>query len=300
MQLFITGASGFIGGAVARHLKQTGHVITALARSDASAEKLAAAGFQVHRGDVSDPQSFAAAITQADGVIHTAVGGPRGVTDVDTNALQVMIDGLAGRSAPLLLTSGLGVYAGIKLPVVDEATPLDPTTLPQGARIRLEAQALDAAKRGVRVVVLRPSHTYGQGQSGTFTRMQLDYAQRSGSGGYIGEGAAPYGSIHIDDLVASYVAALDRAPAGALYNLVGNTITTRELAGAVSHATGAGGRTVSLTMDQAKEAWGPLAGLLAGGPQVAGLRAVVELGATAKAPSLPWELVHGSLRRAAK
>ena len=74
--------------------------------------------------------------------------------------------------------------------------------------------------------------------------------------------------------------------------------SNRELAGAVSHAVGAGGRTVSLSPGEAQQAWGPLAGLLAAGPAVSALRAVVELGWTPRSPTLAHELVHGSLRRA--
>src|SRR5690606_18078870 len=138
---------------------------------------------------------------------------------------------------------------------------------------------------------------YGQGQAGRFTLMQLDYAERTGAAGYVGEGAVPYGTVHIEDLAAAYVAALERAPAGSRYNLVGTTVTTRELAGAMSHAVGAGGRTVSLTPEEAHQAWGPLAGLLVAGPMASALRATVDLGWTPRAATLPYELVHGSLRR---
>lgn len=298
MQLFVTGASGYLGNTVARHLVRSGHSVTALARSDADADRLAAQGMRVHRGDLGEPESFAPAVAAAEGVVHLAVGGPHGVTDADAAALHAMVEALAGRNAPLLLTSGLGVYAGVRAAVVDEDTPLSTAVPPQVPRVRLEAQALQAAARGVRAVVLRPGHVYGHGSAGPFTRMQLDYAARTGAAGYLGEGAAPYSTVHLDDLAAAYAAALERAPAGARYNLVGHTPNTRDLAGAVGHAVGAAGRTVSLTPEAAQEAWGPFAGLLAGGPAVSSLRAVVELEWTPRGATLPFELVHGSLRRA--
>ncbi len=297
MHLFVTGASGYIGGAVARHLVQAGHTVTVLARSDEAAARLAAAGFTVQRGDVEHPASLAPAAAAADAVVHNAVGGARGVSDVDAAALDAMLDALAGRDAALLLTSGLGVYAGSRAAVVDEDTPLDSAIPPQVPRVRLEEQALRAADRGVRTVVLRPAHVYGRGHAGAFTRMQLDHAERTGAGAYVGEGTVPYGTVHVDDLAAAYLAALERAPAGARYNVVGSTLTTRELAGAVAHAVGAAGRTRSLTPDEAREAWGPLAGLLIGGPSILALRVVVELGWTPRAPSMLHELVHGTLRR---
>jgi nucleoside-diphosphate-sugar epimerase len=189
------------------------------------------------------------------------------------------------------------VYAGTRDGVVDESTPLDAAVLPQRPRVRLEERALRAAERGVRTVVLRPAHVYGRGQAGLFTRMQIDYAVRAGAGAYVGDGATPYATVHVDDLAAAYLAALERAPAGSRYNLVGGTIPTRELAGAVGYAAGAGGRTVALTAAEALAAWGPLAGTLMSTPLVASLRAVVDLGWTPRAASLPYELVHGTLRR---
>lgn len=297
MHLFITGASGFIGGAIARRFIREGYTVTALARSEEAAARLAAEGMQVRFGDIDDPESFIPAVAAADGVVHAAVGIPRGVTDTDAIAVEAMVETLAGTGAPLLLTSGLGVYAGIRDAIADEDTPLDgaiPTQLP---RVRLEEQVRAAAERGVRTVVLRPGHVYGYGHAGVFTRMQLDFAERTGTGGYVGKGAVPYGTVHIDDLASAYSAALERAPAGSLYNIVGSTITTRELAGAMSHAVGADGHTVSITPEEAKQAWGPLAGLLIAGPAVSALRAVVDLEWTPRAPTLPYELVHGSLRR---
>lgn len=297
MHLIITGASGFIGTAVARHLLAAGHRLTGLARSDASASRLAAAGVGVHRGDLEDAASLAPVLAAADGVVHIAVGGPRGVTDVDQQAVQVMIEALEGRNAPLIVTSGVGVYAGIGLPVVDEDTPLDAPIPPQVARVRLEEQAVQAAARGVRAIVLRPAHAYGSGGCGIFTRIQIDYAARTGAAAYVGDGAVPYGTVHLEDLAAAYVAALQHGRAGARYNIVGHTVSTRELAGAVADATGAEGRTVSLSAAQAQEAWGPLAGVLIAAPNISSLRATRELQWTPQAPTMTHELIHGSLRR---
>ena len=297
MNVFVTGATGLIGSAVTRHLLAAGHAVTALARSEAAAERIAQMGAGVHRGDVQDPGSVAAGARAADAVIHVAVGGPRGVTDSDVSALEAMVGALAGRDAPLVVTSGLGVYAGHPGNLVDEETPLDSPIPMQAPRVAFERQVRAAAARGVRTLVIRPANVYGHGKAGMFTRMQLEYAARTGAGGYIDEGTTPYGTVHVDDLAAAYLSALERAPAGALYNIVGSTPSTREVAAAMSHAVGAGGRTVSLTLEEAQAAWGPMAAFLARGPIVLGLRATVEMAWTPQGPSLAYELAHGSLRR---
>jgi len=296
MHVFVTGASGLIGGAVTRHLLEAGHAVTALARSEHAAERLARAGAAVHRGDVQEPDTLAAGARAADAVVHVAVGGPRGVTEADVAAVEAMVDALAGRNAPLLVTSGFGVYAGHPVSIVDEESPLNSPVPAQAPRVALEGRVREAAARGVRTVVLRPAHVYGHGESGVFTRVQLEYAARTGAGAYVGDGAVPYGTVHVDDLAAAYLAALERAPAGALYNVVGSTLPTREVATAVSHAVGAAGRTVSLTPEEAHAAWGPLAGLLIRGHTVLGVKAAVELAWTPRGPSLAYELTHGSMR----
>lgn len=297
MHIFVTGASGYIGGAVARYLVQAGHTVTALARTDASAAHLAAEGLRVHRGSLEDAAGLRAAIEPVDAVIHNAVGIPRGVTGTDVEAVDAMVEALAGRDAPLLLTSGLGVYAGCQTAVADEETVLDTVIPAQAPRVQLEDRVRRAAAQRLRTVVLRPGHVYGRGHAGAFTRIQMDHAAREGVGGYVSPGTVPYATIHIDDLCSLYLAALERAPAGSLYNAVGNTLTTRELAGAMSHSVGGKGLTRALTPDEAREIWGPLAGLLISAPAVLGLKAVADLGWTPRSPTLPYELIHGSMRR---
>src|SRR5215218_2088764 len=102
MHVSVTGASGYIGGAVARALVRAGHTVTALARSDDSAARLESEGLRVRRGSVEDPATLGASARDADAAVLAAVGGPRGVTDADAATLDAVVEAMAGRDAPLL------------------------------------------------------------------------------------------------------------------------------------------------------------------------------------------------------
>lgn len=300
MRVFVTGASGLVGGAVARQLRAAGHAVTALARSDASAAALNGEGFEVWRGDIENPEGLTPALAAAEGVVHAAVGMGNGVGPADEKALDLMIEALAGRNAPLILTSGIAVFSGAPGSYYEEEIALDEAAPAQLPLLRLEERAIRSAGRGVRAIVLRPSSVFGHGRIGSVTRRQIDFAERIGAGAYVGEGLVPYTAVHVDDLAAAYAAALERAPASSCYNIIGQTLTTRDLALAISHAVGVPGRTVSLTPAEARETFGQMAELMIKRPIVSGARAVLELGWTPQAPGLAYELAHGSLCRAGR
>ena len=297
MPVLVIGATGYIGSNVTRHLQAAGYDVVALARTDASAERLDRAGITVCRGDLSAPDTIRAAAANADAIIHAAVGVQVGlVSEADVAAVDVMIDALAGTGRPLILTSGVAVYAGIATGPVDEDTALEAALPAQVPRIRLEERVLRAAERHVRPVVLRPGFGYGRGGAGLLLRVQLERARRTGIGAYIGDGSGLFPVVHVDDLARAYLSALAHGQASSIFNVVGRTHSAHEIAAAVSYAVGAEGRTVSLSGDEARDAWGPLAPVLRGLPPVSAVRATVELRWTPQAPSLMYELVYGSLR----
>src|ERR1700712_1847125 len=200
MRVFVTGAAGFIGSAVVSELLGNGHEVLGLARSDANATALAAAGAEVHRGDLNDPASLRAGAAQADGVIHLAYhhdfSDMVGAAALDLAAIQAFGDELEGTDKPLVIASGLlGLTPGR---VATERDMGDEGAIPHPRRANAEA-ALALASRGVRSSIVRLSPTvHDEGDTG-FVPMIIATAREKGSSPYIGDGANRWPAVHRRD-----------------------------------------------------------------------------------------------------
>jgi nucleoside-diphosphate-sugar epimerase len=289
MHVFLAGATGYIGTAVAERLRAAGHTITGLARSDAAAARLTAAGITPVRGDFSDPGSLGSAARASDGVISLATTYDAAI---DGAAVDAILDALAGSDKPFVYTSGVWVYGNTGGRVVDETSPQNPVGLVQW-RQGIEDRVRKAAPRRIRTVVISPAIVYGRG--GGIPAGFVQSARDEGSARYVGTGENRWPFVHIDDLADLYLLALERAPAGSLLlGAAGQSHTVREVATAASRGAGAEGRTVSWPLEEARQTLGAYADALALDQQVSGRYAQELLGWRPHRPDVLEDIEHGS------
>jgi nucleoside-diphosphate-sugar epimerase len=289
MRIFLTGASGYIGTAVAERLRAAGHQVTALARSDASAAKLESAGVQPVRGDFSDPKSVGSAAGSADGVISMATTYD---PSIDGPAVDAILDALAGSNKPFVYTSGIWSHGDTGSKVVDETWPPNPAELVRW-RQKVEDRVLEGAKRGIRSVVIRPAIVYGRG--GGIPAGFVESARKEGAARYVGTGKNLWPLVHVDDLADLYLLALENAPPGTLLlGVSGPSQRVSEIAAAASRGAGAEGRTVATPLEEARKKLGAYADALVLDQQASGRRAQELLGWKPRRPDVLEDIERGS------
>ncbi len=295
MQIFLTGATGYIGSAVADRLRAAGHDLAGLARSDAAASRLTVADIRPIRGDFAAPKSVGSAARSADAVISMATTYD---PSVDGPAIDAILDALAGSNKPFIYTSGIWSHGDTGGKVVDETSDPQPAALVKW-RQAVEDRVREGARRGVRTVVIRPAIVYGRG--GGIPAGFVDSARKEGSARYVGTGENRWPFVHVDDLADLYLLALQSAPAGSLLLAVsGPSHSVRDVAAAASRGAGAGGRTVAWPLEEARKTLGPYADALVLDQQATGRRAEQTLGWKPRRPGVLEDLEHGSYAKSAR
>ncbi len=294
MKIFITGATGYIGGSLAHRLIAEGHQVTGLVRSETRAEQARARGIVPLLGTLDDGELLGQAAHAADAVIDAASA------DHPASA-EALLAALEGSGKTLLRTSGssiVGTPAGGELvaDIFDEDTPFTATPA-RAPRVALDGKV--RATSGLRAIVIAPSLIYGRGRGVNPDSIQVPWlialARKHGMPKHIGSGANVWSNVHIDDLVELYLLALDRAPAGAFYFAENGENSMREVCAAIGRSLGQDGRTESMTLEEASAEWGagPANNTMGSNSRVRAARARQELGWAPAAPSLLEELEGG-------
>jgi nucleoside-diphosphate-sugar epimerase len=267
MRVFLTGATGFIGSAIIPELINAGHQVLGLTRSNAGAQTLIAAGAEVHRGSLEDPESLRRGTAQSDGVIHcafdhSAFGSDFSkfaeVCEKDRRAIEALGDALRGSDRPLVITSGTGMGNAVPgQPATEDY--FDPNH-PNPRKVSEVAGAF-VAERGVNVSVVRLPQVHDTVKQGLIT-YAVQVAREKGASAYIGEGLNRWPAAHVLDVAHLYRLALEKQKAkheaGSRYNAVAEEgISMREIAEAIGR--GLKVPVVSLSQQEAQSHFGWLA-----------------------------------------
>ena len=257
MRVFVTGATGFIGSAVACDLLDSGHQVVGLARSGTATASLAAAGADVIHGSLEDLDSLRSAAADSDGVIHTAYihdfsenNDAAAYARTDGSAIQAMGEVLAGSGRPLVVAAGIPVPEPGHITTEADAAPANPAY----PRVS-EPVAMSLAGRGVRVSVVRmPPTVHGRGDHG-FVPALIGIARAKGTAAYVGDGSTHWAAVHRLDAAHLFRLALESAPAGTRLNAVGDEgVPFREIADVIGKHLDV--PVVSLSREQAQDHFG--------------------------------------------
>ena len=297
MKIFITGATGYIGGSLAAKLIAGGHSVSGLTRTEDGATKLRARGIEPVIGALTSGKVLAEAARNADAVINAA-------NSDDANSVEAMLPALHGTGRTFIQTSGSSIIsdraAGEPSDLsFHEDSIYEP--LPERAgRAAIDRMLLAAANRGVRSIVIRPTLIYGLGKGAHHDSVQVPkmiaVAKKHGVPRHVGRGLNVWSHVHLDDVVDLYLLALEKAHPGSLFYVENGECAMKTITEAIGRVLG-NRAPEDWPIDEAFAELGPAAYTTYGSnSRVRAAKARGMLGWTPKGPALIDEIERGCYR----
>ena len=246
MRVFLTGATGFIGSRIITELVAAGHRVVGLARSEAGARAVAAAGAEAHRGDIEDLDGLRRGADGCDGVIHAAFNHDFAHfaenCRKDGRAIDALGSALEGSDRPIVITSST---------VMGSTGPGEPATEDRfdpdhpNPRVASELAGRALSGRGVNVSVVRLSQIHDIRKQGLVTEV-IELARRTGVSARVGDGLNSWSAAHVQDTARLFRLALERREPGARYHATAEgAIPFRDIAEAVGRSLGVPTRSMA-------------------------------------------------------
>ncbi|MCV2224919.1 NAD-dependent epimerase/dehydratase family protein [Pseudomonas mercuritolerans] len=256
MNVFVTGAAGFIGGSIATGLVQAGHNVTGLVRSAEQADELKALGMNAVIGTLDDSQLLAQQARAADAVINAASSDHRG-------AVEALLGALRGSNKVFLHTSGSSIVGdasgGKSSDVIYYEDNLPEPTVDKADRVAIDNLVLAAAQDGVNSAVVCNTLIYGHSLGVKRDSVQLPrllkQARKSGVVRHVGSGQNIWSNVHIEDVVALYLLALTRNVPGTFYFVESGEASFIDMTTAMAEALNLG-KPQDWPLQDAEAEWG--------------------------------------------
>ncbi|NUY81732.1 SDR family oxidoreductase [Flavobacterium sp. MAH-1] len=239
MRVFVTGASGFVGSAIAKELLDAGHQVIGLARSNESAKALKQVGADVYFGNLDDTESLKKGVSGCDAVIHTAFNHDFSTfkqnCEDDRRVITALGEALIGSDRPLVITSGIGLLNYGRL-VTESDVPPNSDVAPRAAS---EEAANAVAKKGVNTYIVRlPPTVHGQDDHG-FVPMVIAMAKENSESVYIGQGDNRWPAVHRLDAATLYRLIIEQQPEQKVFHAIAEQgVPFREIATAIGKGLG--------------------------------------------------------------
>jgi nucleoside-diphosphate-sugar epimerase len=240
MNVFITGASGYIGGSVAIAMIKNGHKVRGLTRSCSIAQQLMTLGIEPVMGELEDAELLVQEACKADAVFNTANADHLG-------AVEALIAGLKGTGRVLIHTSGTSIigddargdFCSDAIYSENSTLVIDPR---KQARRDIDLRVIEASKLDIRSAVVAPSLIYGYGKGINKQSIQIPFLSKNASDNgvvqIVGKGLNTWSNVHIDDLVDLYLLVAEKCKGGSLYFAENGEASFIEIAKSISKRLG--------------------------------------------------------------